>query len=132
MDAVKNERDELRDELVQLKDILKVLCHLMGVGALNMQQWPLKQGLSIAAIIYCCETQKHIISLCSCPTQKHGIVLGTDLTTNGEKVEVVTERPVSQLAQVSQISPKEGGNIMLGKHHYWTNIAICYHLLLTS
>uniref|UniRef100_A0A673Y5H4 Leucine-rich repeat flightless-interacting protein 2-like n=1 Tax=Salmo trutta TaxID=8032 RepID=A0A673Y5H4_SALTR len=76
LDAVKNERDELRDELVQLKDILK----------------------------------------------KHGIVLGTDLTTNGEKVEVVTERPASQLAQVSQISPKEGGNIMLGKHHYWTNI----------
>uniref|UniRef100_A0A673Y5S8 Leucine-rich repeat flightless-interacting protein 2-like n=1 Tax=Salmo trutta TaxID=8032 RepID=A0A673Y5S8_SALTR len=67
LDAVKNERDELRDELVQLKDILK----------------------------------------------KHGIVLGTDLTTNGEKVEVVTERPASQLAQVSQISPKEGGNIML-------------------
>ncbi|XP_029566695.1 leucine-rich repeat flightless-interacting protein 1 isoform X3 [Salmo trutta] len=46
---------------------------------------------------------------------KHGIVLGTDLTTNGEKVEVVTERPASQLAQVSQISPKEGGNIMLGR-----------------
>eukprot|EP00063_Salmo_salar_P053600 XP_014028435.1 PREDICTED: leucine-rich repeat flightless-interacting protein 1-like isoform X2 [Salmo salar] len=69
LDAVKNERDELRDELVQLKDILK----------------------------------------------KHGIVLGTDLTTNGEKVEVVTERPASQLAQVSQISPKEGGNIMLGR-----------------
>ncbi|XP_038862604.1 leucine-rich repeat flightless-interacting protein 2-like isoform X3 [Salvelinus namaycush] len=71
-DAVKNERDELRDELVQLKDILK----------------------------------------------KHGIVLGPDLTTNGEKVEVVTERsasrdPASQLAQDSQTSPTEGGNIML-------------------
>ncbi|CDQ88075.1 unnamed protein product [Oncorhynchus mykiss] len=49
-DAVKNERDELRDELVQLKDILKVLCHLMGVGALNMKQWPLKWGLSIAVM----------------------------------------------------------------------------------
>ncbi|XP_055735008.1 leucine-rich repeat flightless-interacting protein 2 isoform X3 [Salvelinus fontinalis] len=71
-DAVKNDRDELRDELVQLKDILK----------------------------------------------KHGIVLGPDLTTNGEKVEVVTERsasrdPASQLAQDSQTSPTEGGNIML-------------------
>ncbi|XP_055735007.1 leucine-rich repeat flightless-interacting protein 1 isoform X2 [Salvelinus fontinalis] len=73
-DAVKNDRDELRDELVQLKDILK----------------------------------------------KHGIVLGPDLTTNGEKVEVVTERsasrdPASQLAQDSQTSPTEGGNIMLGR-----------------
>ncbi|KAM9447943.1 leucine-rich repeat flightless-interacting protein 2-like isoform 4-T4 [Salvelinus alpinus] len=71
-DAVKNERDELRDELVQLKDILK----------------------------------------------KHGIVLGPDLTTNGEKVAVVTERsasrdPASQLAQDGQTSPTEGGNIML-------------------
>uniref|UniRef100_A0A4W5NVP3 Leucine rich repeat (in FLII) interacting protein 1a n=1 Tax=Hucho hucho TaxID=62062 RepID=A0A4W5NVP3_9TELE len=49
---------------------------------------------------------------------KHGIVLGPDLTTNGEKVEVVTERsasrdPASQLAQDSQTSPTEGGNIML-------------------
>ncbi|XP_023856662.1 leucine-rich repeat flightless-interacting protein 1 isoform X2 [Salvelinus sp. IW2-2015] len=73
-DAVKNERDELRDELVQLKDILK----------------------------------------------KHGIVLGPDLTTNGEKVAVVTERsasrdPASQLAQDGQTSPTEGGNIMLGR-----------------
>uniref|UniRef100_A0A4W5NPP4 Leucine rich repeat (in FLII) interacting protein 1a n=1 Tax=Hucho hucho TaxID=62062 RepID=A0A4W5NPP4_9TELE len=51
---------------------------------------------------------------------KHGIVLGPDLTTNGEKVEVVTERsasrdPASQLAQDSQTSPTEGGNIMLGR-----------------
>uniref|UniRef100_A0A673ZQ77 Leucine-rich repeat flightless-interacting protein 2-like n=1 Tax=Salmo trutta TaxID=8032 RepID=A0A673ZQ77_SALTR len=46
-DAIRNERDELRDEVVQLKDILKVLSHLKGVGALNMQQWPLKQGFSI-------------------------------------------------------------------------------------
>ncbi|XP_035606233.1 leucine-rich repeat flightless-interacting protein 2-like isoform X3 [Oncorhynchus keta] len=71
-DAVKNERDELRDELVQLKDILK----------------------------------------------KHGIVLGPDLTTNREKVEMVTERsasrdPAYQLAQDSKTSPTEGGNIML-------------------
>ncbi|XP_036830008.1 leucine-rich repeat flightless-interacting protein 1 isoform X1 [Oncorhynchus mykiss] len=73
-DAVKNERDELRDELVQLKDILK----------------------------------------------KHGIVLGPDLTTNREKVEMVTERsasrdPAYQLAQDSKTSPTEGGNIMLGR-----------------
>ncbi|KAK6310212.1 hypothetical protein J4Q44_G00200930 [Coregonus suidteri] len=74
LDAIRNERDELRDEVVQLKDILK----------------------------------------------KHGIVLGPDLTTNGEKVKVGTERstsrdPASQLAQDSQTSPTEGGNIMLGR-----------------
>ncbi|XP_042171085.1 leucine-rich repeat flightless-interacting protein 2 isoform X5 [Oncorhynchus tshawytscha] len=71
-DAIKNERDDLRNELVQLKDILK----------------------------------------------KHGIVLGPNLTTNGEKVEMVTERsasrdPASQLAQDSHTSPTERGNIML-------------------
>ena len=101
-----------------------------------MKQWPLL--CSYAAIIYCCDTQKPVISLCSCPTQKHGIVLGPDLTTNREKVEMVTERsasrdPAYQLAQDSKTSPTEGGNIMLGKHHYGTNIAICCnHLLLTS
>ncbi|XP_042171052.1 leucine-rich repeat flightless-interacting protein 1 isoform X1 [Oncorhynchus tshawytscha] len=73
-DAIKNERDDLRNELVQLKDILK----------------------------------------------KHGIVLGPNLTTNGEKVEMVTERsasrdPASQLAQDSHTSPTERGNIMLGR-----------------
>lgn len=49
-DAIRNERDELRDEVVQLKDILKVLSHLKGVGPLNMQQWPLKQGFSIVVM----------------------------------------------------------------------------------
>uniref|UniRef100_A0A3P8XYL9 Leucine rich repeat (in FLII) interacting protein 1a n=1 Tax=Esox lucius TaxID=8010 RepID=A0A3P8XYL9_ESOLU len=71
-DAIRNERDELRDEVVQLKDILK----------------------------------------------KHGIVLGPDLTTNGETLEVGTEGSVSgdsapQLAQDSQMPPTEGGNGML-------------------
>ncbi|XP_019910326.3 uncharacterized protein lrrfip1a isoform X5 [Esox lucius] len=73
-DAIRNERDELRDEVVQLKDILK----------------------------------------------KHGIVLGPDLTTNGETLEVGTEGSVSgdsapQLAQDSQMPPTEGGNGMLGR-----------------
>ncbi|XP_070999498.1 leucine-rich repeat flightless-interacting protein 2-like isoform X4 [Oncorhynchus clarkii lewisi] len=50
--------------------------------------------------------------------KKHGIVLGPDLTTNREKVEMVTERsasrdPAYQLAQDSKTSPTEGGNIML-------------------
>uniref|UniRef100_A0A8C7DFQ9 Leucine-rich repeat flightless-interacting protein 2 n=1 Tax=Oncorhynchus kisutch TaxID=8019 RepID=A0A8C7DFQ9_ONCKI len=71
-DAIRNERDELRDEVVQLKDILK----------------------------------------------KHGIVLGPDLTANGEMLELGTEGsasgdPASQLAQDSQMSPMEGGNSML-------------------
>ncbi|XP_070999495.1 leucine-rich repeat flightless-interacting protein 1-like isoform X2 [Oncorhynchus clarkii lewisi] len=52
--------------------------------------------------------------------KKHGIVLGPDLTTNREKVEMVTERsasrdPAYQLAQDSKTSPTEGGNIMLGR-----------------
>ncbi|XP_031661918.1 uncharacterized protein LOC109870911 isoform X7 [Oncorhynchus kisutch] len=73
-DAIRNERDELRDEVVQLKDILK----------------------------------------------KHGIVLGPDLTANGEMLELGTEGsasgdPASQLAQDSQMSPMEGGNSMLGR-----------------
>ncbi|XP_029487045.2 leucine-rich repeat flightless-interacting protein 2-like isoform X4 [Oncorhynchus nerka] len=50
--------------------------------------------------------------------KKHGIVLGPDLTTNRENVEMVTERsasrdPAYQLAQDSKTSPTEGGNIML-------------------
>ncbi|XP_029487018.2 leucine-rich repeat flightless-interacting protein 1-like isoform X1 [Oncorhynchus nerka] len=52
--------------------------------------------------------------------KKHGIVLGPDLTTNRENVEMVTERsasrdPAYQLAQDSKTSPTEGGNIMLGR-----------------
>ncbi|XP_046903357.1 leucine-rich repeat flightless-interacting protein 1 isoform X4 [Hypomesus transpacificus] len=71
-DAIRNERDELRDEVVQLKDILK----------------------------------------------KHGIVLGPDLTTNGESVESASEGslgvdPASRLAQDPH-TPSEG-NSVLGK-----------------
>ncbi|XP_062312387.1 A-kinase anchor protein 12 isoform X3 [Osmerus eperlanus] len=71
-DAIRNERDELRDEVVQLKDILK----------------------------------------------KHGIVLGPDLTTNGESVEAASEGsqgvdPASRLAQDPH-TPSEG-NSVLGK-----------------
>ncbi|KAJ8012439.1 hypothetical protein DPEC_G00042780 [Dallia pectoralis] len=72
-DAIRNERDELRDEVVQLKDILK----------------------------------------------KHGIVLGPDLTLNGETQELGTEGsesgdPAPRLVQDSQMSTTEGGNSMLG------------------
>ncbi|XP_067085496.1 leucine-rich repeat flightless-interacting protein 1 isoform X1 [Osmerus mordax] len=72
-DAIRNERDELRDEVVQLKDILK----------------------------------------------KHGIVLGPDLTTNGESVEAASEGsqgvdPASRLAQDPH-TPSEG-NSVLGKN----------------
>uniref|UniRef100_A0A8C7TB42 Leucine rich repeat (in FLII) interacting protein 1a n=1 Tax=Oncorhynchus mykiss TaxID=8022 RepID=A0A8C7TB42_ONCMY len=35
-DAIRNERDELRDEVVQLKDILKVFSPFKGVGARNI------------------------------------------------------------------------------------------------
>ncbi|KAL0964064.1 hypothetical protein UPYG_G00317870 [Umbra pygmaea] len=73
-DAIRNERDELRDEVVQLKDIVK----------------------------------------------KHGIVLGPDLTTNGDILDAGTEGsasrdPASQLAQDSQMPPMEGSNSMLGR-----------------
>ncbi|XP_062312396.1 leucine-rich repeat flightless-interacting protein 2 isoform X12 [Osmerus eperlanus] len=69
-DAIRNERDELRDEVVQLKDILK----------------------------------------------KHGIVLGPDLTTNGESVEAASEGsqgvdPASRLAQDPH-TPSEGNSVL--------------------
>ncbi|XP_046903372.1 leucine-rich repeat flightless-interacting protein 2 isoform X18 [Hypomesus transpacificus] len=69
-DAIRNERDELRDEVVQLKDILK----------------------------------------------KHGIVLGPDLTTNGESVESASEGslgvdPASRLAQDPH-TPSEGNSVL--------------------
>ncbi|XP_064166467.1 golgin subfamily A member 4 isoform X19 [Anguilla rostrata] len=72
-DAIRNERDELRDEVVQLKDVLK----------------------------------------------KHGIVLGADLTTNGEAGEGVLDGlanadSATRLAQDSQ-TPHAGGDGMLGK-----------------
>ncbi|XP_035249865.1 leucine-rich repeat flightless-interacting protein 2 isoform X21 [Anguilla anguilla] len=70
-DAIRNERDELRDEVVQLKDVLK----------------------------------------------KHGIVLGADLTTNGEAGEGVLDGlanadSATRLAQDSQ-TPHAGGDGML-------------------
>ncbi|KAJ8410594.1 hypothetical protein AAFF_G00194980 [Aldrovandia affinis] len=72
-DAIRNERDELRDEVVQLKDVLK----------------------------------------------KHGIVLGADLTTNGEAGEGVIDGlanadSATRLPQDPQI-PHVGGDSMLGK-----------------
>ncbi|XP_030642418.1 leucine-rich repeat flightless-interacting protein 1 [Chanos chanos] len=64
-DAIRNERDELRDEVVQLKDILKVL---------------------------------------DC---KHGIVLGPDLTTNGDIGETDGSAGTDQSGQNSQTSSSE-------------------------
>ncbi|XP_077393750.1 uncharacterized protein lrrfip1a [Festucalex cinctus] len=71
-DAIRNERDELREEVVKLKDILK----------------------------------------------KHGIVLGPDLSINGDASETETDVATGgdaapQLAQGSTTSPSEG-NSMLG------------------
>ncbi|XP_065148642.2 uncharacterized protein lrrfip1a isoform X7 [Paramisgurnus dabryanus] len=63
-DAIRNERDELRDEVVQLKDILK----------------------------------------------KHGIVLGPDLTTNGETGEEVGEG--DQNSQTSSAEIREGSSVL--------------------
>ncbi|KAA0715790.1 Leucine-rich repeat flightless-interacting protein 2 [Triplophysa tibetana] len=63
-DAIRNERDELRDEVVQLKDILK----------------------------------------------KHGIVLGHDLATNGEKGEEVGE--TAQSSQTSSVEIREGSSVL--------------------
>ncbi|XP_031440134.1 leucine-rich repeat flightless-interacting protein 2 [Clupea harengus] len=64
-DAIRNERDELRDEVVQLKDILK----------------------------------------------KHGIVLGPDLSTNGETGESVLDGP-GQADTDTKTSPTEGSSIL--------------------
>ncbi|XP_076012223.1 leucine-rich repeat flightless-interacting protein 2 isoform X3 [Genypterus blacodes] len=70
-DAIRIERDELREEVVNLKDILK----------------------------------------------KHGIVLGPDLSINGEIVEAEGEGsssgdPAARTAQVSQTSPTEGNSML--------------------
>ncbi|XP_061082024.1 uncharacterized protein lrrfip1a isoform X5 [Conger conger] len=72
-DAIRDERDELRDEVVKLKDVLK----------------------------------------------KHGIVLGAELTTNGEAGEGVIDGPANadsatRLGQDPQ-TPHVGGDGMLGK-----------------
>ncbi|XP_055072147.2 uncharacterized protein lrrfip1a isoform X18 [Misgurnus anguillicaudatus] len=63
-DAIRNERDELRDEVVQLKDILK----------------------------------------------KHGIVLGPDLTTNGETGEELGQG--DQNSQTSSAEIREGSSVL--------------------
>ncbi|XP_050974565.1 centromere-associated protein E isoform X7 [Labeo rohita] len=66
-DAIRNERDELRDEVVQLKDVLK----------------------------------------------KHGIVLGPDLTTNGETGEEVGK--ADENSQTASAEIREGSSV-LGTH----------------
>uniref|UniRef100_A0A8C8LTL7 Uncharacterized protein n=1 Tax=Oncorhynchus tshawytscha TaxID=74940 RepID=A0A8C8LTL7_ONCTS len=106
--------DRLKDSLMELEELLSESrreydaktkdfeCEKHAYGVLQFQFNVMK------------ETLKQSEELLT----KHGIVLGPNLTTNGEKVEMVTERsasrdPASQLAQDSHTSPTERGNIML-------------------
>ncbi|XP_042171073.1 leucine-rich repeat flightless-interacting protein 1 isoform X3 [Oncorhynchus tshawytscha] len=108
--------DRLKDSLMELEELLSESrreydaktkdfeCEKHAYGVLQFQFNVMK------------ETLKQSEELLT----KHGIVLGPNLTTNGEKVEMVTERsasrdPASQLAQDSHTSPTERGNIMLGR-----------------
>lgn len=92
-DAIRTERDELRDEVVQLKDILKV--NVNG----EMQTCPSHNPFIFLA--HCLHTLtylhlRHHNSVLNIKlniwtdlilkysVQKHGIVLGPDLCTNGE------------------------------------------------
>lgn len=96
-DAVRLERDELREEVVKLKDVLKVPPRgfspqtTFGSGALTFAS----------------------------SVQKHGIVLGPDLSVNGDAGEAEVDEtpgaePESRSAPNPQTSPAEG-NSMLGK-----------------
>lgn len=56
--------------------------------------------------------------MCLYFVQKHGIVLGPDLTVNGDIVDLATDgssEPGSRLGPDSQVSPTEGNSSMLGK-----------------
>lgn len=94
-DAIRVERDELREEVVKLKDVLKVLRFQTG------PPWFASRSANA-----------HPLSV-----QKHGIVLGPDLSVNGnagEAAESPGAEPSSHSAQDPQTPPTEG-NSMLGK-----------------
>ncbi|XP_038862603.1 leucine-rich repeat flightless-interacting protein 2-like isoform X2 [Salvelinus namaycush] len=106
--------DRLKDSLMELEELLSESRREYDGKTKDIEREQHAYGVLQCQFNVMKETLKQSEELLT----KHGIVLGPDLTTNGEKVEVVTERsasrdPASQLAQDSQTSPTEGGNIML-------------------
>ncbi|KAM9447946.1 leucine-rich repeat flightless-interacting protein 2-like isoform 7-T7 [Salvelinus alpinus] len=106
--------DRLKDSLMELEELLSESRREYDGKTKDIEREQHAYGVLQCQFNVMKETLKQSEELLT----KHGIVLGPDLTTNGEKVAVVTERsasrdPASQLAQDGQTSPTEGGNIML-------------------
>lgn len=120
-DAIRIERDELREEVVNLKDILKVLSQCVNTYLSQL----------CVVLQSKCETLKYKnkVMFDFLFVQKHGIVLGPDLNINGDGGEAEVEGspsadPASQPTQDSQTSPTEG-NSMLGKTHCELRTSYC-------
>ncbi|XP_019910337.3 uncharacterized protein lrrfip1a isoform X17 [Esox lucius] len=108
--------DTLKDSLMELEELLSESRREYEEKAKDLEREKHAHGVLQFQFTTMKETLKQSEELLT----KHGIVLGPDLTTNGETLEVGTEGSVSgdsapQLAQDSQMPPTEGGNGMLGR-----------------
>lgn len=124
--GMRDERDKLRDQVVHLKDALKVqhLEVLLSEGFLILTSKRASMHMSANTRTIGSSNGQNtfwkIIQLYfarSLPNQKNGIVLSPEVTTNGEAGQMIdgplSTDSTSRLAQESQ--PSHGGESMLGK-----------------